>query len=487
MQRHISLALVCLLVSVIGVGPLPLHAQSSSATFSRGDCNNDGAYNIADAISALNAFFGSGTVPGCLDACDVNDDGGFNIADAVSILSSIFVAGSPPPAAPTFPDCGADPTTDGLDCATQPTAGCASSSFTLDDSIELQQQVWQTVFTTPFDVETEFTYPLDNPVIESGLYSGLSIQGEPFVLDVRSTIPIDITSPDLAITDAERSWALAEGLEYSGVFGVLQSPNGEIPIFGLAVYVGGIDDSRLLVTGISDEATLALFDPALPAVGANIALVWPSVELCLEFNEYCLDPTCVADCQDDYTQAVDAAEAAHTAETQAAETAFNIAETAAAQTRNIAINAANASYNVARTAAQNTFATAAIACTAAITAAHIGCAFVTAVLWWTGGAATLACVLAAQASYAICLGLATAALNGAINAAQATRTIAVDAANASYAVAVAAAQATYDAAVAAAAAALEAALAAAESALEECLGACPWIVCGTFMIYIFIF
>lgn len=82
--------------------------------FIRGDCNGDGAYNIADAVSGLDALFGGGDAQ-CVDSCDVNDDGSFNIADVVFQLSNLFSGGMDPNA--PFPDCGEDPTADGLDCA----------------------------------------------------------------------------------------------------------------------------------------------------------------------------------------------------------------------------------------------------------------------------------------------------------------------------------------------------------------------------------
>lgn len=85
--------------------------------FSRGDCNADGAQNIADAVAGLDALFSGGSVP-CIDACDLNDDGGFDIADVIFTLSNLF-SGGPDPAAP-FPDCGTDPTADGLGCDTFP-------------------------------------------------------------------------------------------------------------------------------------------------------------------------------------------------------------------------------------------------------------------------------------------------------------------------------------------------------------------------------
>jgi hypothetical protein len=70
---------------------------------------------MTDAIAALGSLFGQDAV-GCVDAADANDDGAFDIADAVSILTSLFVPGASPPS-PPHPGCGADPTPDPLDCA----------------------------------------------------------------------------------------------------------------------------------------------------------------------------------------------------------------------------------------------------------------------------------------------------------------------------------------------------------------------------------
>ncbi len=81
----------------------------------RGDCNQDGAYNIADAVTILAALFDAGTVvPNCVDACDMNDDGSFDISDPIFGLANLFSSGAPPSA--PHPGCGTDPTADSLDC-----------------------------------------------------------------------------------------------------------------------------------------------------------------------------------------------------------------------------------------------------------------------------------------------------------------------------------------------------------------------------------
>ena len=72
---------------------------------------------MADAVFLLSSLF----IPGsdstsCFDAADCNDDGGANVADAVYLLSSLFIPGSPDLPLPSGPECGVDPTADGLEC-----------------------------------------------------------------------------------------------------------------------------------------------------------------------------------------------------------------------------------------------------------------------------------------------------------------------------------------------------------------------------------
>ena len=83
------------------------------STFVRGDCNDDGAINVADAIFLLFALFRTGIPLTCDDTCDSNDDGLLNISDVVRLLL-LFFAQWPLPG----PDvCGEDLTPDVLDCA----------------------------------------------------------------------------------------------------------------------------------------------------------------------------------------------------------------------------------------------------------------------------------------------------------------------------------------------------------------------------------
>ncbi len=99
---------------------------ASSTFIRRGDCNNDGSVNIADAIFELSLLFPAPGVPipvaNCDDACDANDDGDINIADAIAVLGSLF--GSTPNPLPAPGDsCGVDPTIDALSCPSS-SVGC---------------------------------------------------------------------------------------------------------------------------------------------------------------------------------------------------------------------------------------------------------------------------------------------------------------------------------------------------------------------------
>ncbi|MEM7165762.1 MAG: hypothetical protein AAF581_09875 [Planctomycetota bacterium] len=96
-------------------------AVDFSSWFRRGDVNDDGATNIADAVYLLGHLFavGSPNAINCRDAADANDDAAINISDAVTILNSLFVQASQP-LPPPYYDCGTDPTAaDGIDCLIQ--------------------------------------------------------------------------------------------------------------------------------------------------------------------------------------------------------------------------------------------------------------------------------------------------------------------------------------------------------------------------------
>ena len=83
--------------------------------FLRGDCNDDGAVDISDAVSTLGALFLGEGDPGCDDACDSNDDGTVDISDAIATLGVLFLGNGVIPL-PGMTGCGVDPTDDDVGC-----------------------------------------------------------------------------------------------------------------------------------------------------------------------------------------------------------------------------------------------------------------------------------------------------------------------------------------------------------------------------------
>ncbi|MGE3164928.1 MAG: hypothetical protein AB7O52_08475 [Planctomycetota bacterium] len=122
---QLGLPPVQMVVSVNGspITPAVLAGSVTVQAFSapqlrRGDCNDDGAQNLADAIALLATLFPNGSpfMPPCLDACDANDDGSMNLSDVIAILASQFGSPIVPLPAPST-SCGADTTPSALDCA----------------------------------------------------------------------------------------------------------------------------------------------------------------------------------------------------------------------------------------------------------------------------------------------------------------------------------------------------------------------------------
>ncbi len=84
-------------------------------SFRRGDCNDDGAVDISDAIFTLGSLFLDDGIPSCDDACDSNDDGAVDISDAIATLGVLFLGDGVIPL-PGMNDCGVDLTDDPIGC-----------------------------------------------------------------------------------------------------------------------------------------------------------------------------------------------------------------------------------------------------------------------------------------------------------------------------------------------------------------------------------
>ncbi len=110
--------------SDFGPGEVPLYkllvpiSLEVDVPFIRGDYDGDGQVLTNDPLMELQFIFGvpGATPPSCDDAADYDDNGNIFTNDPLMALQSIFgVPGSVPPQ-PPYPDCGSDPTEDGLYC-----------------------------------------------------------------------------------------------------------------------------------------------------------------------------------------------------------------------------------------------------------------------------------------------------------------------------------------------------------------------------------
>jgi hypothetical protein len=79
----------------------------------RGDGNQDGSVDLADALATLGYLFG-GKPPPCLPAADANASAALDLTDPIDLLNFLFQAGLPPP--PPHPACGEDAGGDDRGC-----------------------------------------------------------------------------------------------------------------------------------------------------------------------------------------------------------------------------------------------------------------------------------------------------------------------------------------------------------------------------------
>jgi len=88
----------------------------AQSPFLRGDIDCDGDHDNDDVAAFQTWIFGGGMPPPCPDAADLNDNGQIDITDLTHLVN--FVTTGVPPPAPPYPNCGYDPTLDGIICPT---------------------------------------------------------------------------------------------------------------------------------------------------------------------------------------------------------------------------------------------------------------------------------------------------------------------------------------------------------------------------------
>jgi hypothetical protein len=105
-------------------------APSIRKRFIRGDANQDGKVDLADALTILGELF-QGRPMICGDASDVNDSSLLDLTDAVYLLHHLFQGGSPP--AHPYPSPGGDPTFESNSLGGLDDLGCSFETYHSDD------------------------------------------------------------------------------------------------------------------------------------------------------------------------------------------------------------------------------------------------------------------------------------------------------------------------------------------------------------------
>jgi hypothetical protein len=156
-----SLRAAAFSAAVLAPALQPAVAQSA---FERGDVNDDGVIDIADAVRTLLVLFSGDGPIACQKSADINDDSKVDISDPVRLLGFLFLGSDPPP--PPFGRCGGDPTPDALACGvnrcTGPDAACAdlvaaSIEFEGPDWSEFSTSITRVVATVRNDGPAPYT------------------------------------------------------------------------------------------------------------------------------------------------------------------------------------------------------------------------------------------------------------------------------------------------------------------------------------------
>ena len=120
-RAYVDLANPCV-PQTTNCAPGVIYVHTVESVFERGDVDESGTVNVADAVLLLAYLFppaGSVIEISCDDAADANADGSLSILDVVTLLAALF------PVSPTMPTTLPAPTGG---CGAAPLLGCSSFS-----------------------------------------------------------------------------------------------------------------------------------------------------------------------------------------------------------------------------------------------------------------------------------------------------------------------------------------------------------------------
>ncbi|MFK7961103.1 MAG: hypothetical protein AB8G96_11315 [Phycisphaerales bacterium] len=348
------------------------------------------------------------------------------------------------------------------------------------DVVDDRETAWNTIFSTAHNAD-EWTYLLDRPVDDTGIYVGANSHGEAFELDARMVTEVDVTDPALGISGQDQAWLLANDYRFTTTIGLLGSTQGSIPVIGMTVWspnAQGVHESRFFINGLEDPSS-GLFDPETEAASSyTIDFSSFGVPILVPTPIFCPDPACVDACNDEYDDAVKDAEEAYQEARDAAGRAARDRDAANEARRDQSKTDADNAMNDARDAADVELRADLENCTGLSVGGVVVGIIATAGSWFTAGASSATFALGCLALDIACANAATDSHSEAVADAKATQSAAHAAADAQY-------EADQldsfgqllddlDDAMWAQSNAIQDA----EAALLECLDGCPMVVCG---------
>ncbi|MFN0060627.1 MAG: hypothetical protein ACKVX7_19405 [Planctomycetota bacterium] len=357
---------------------------------------------------------------------------------------------------------------------------------TPDELIDIWEDLFETLFAKPFD-PNQWTYPLETPVDQEGVFAGVNHLGQSFELEVLVFAPTPLDT--LGLTPRQIQALEAANFTISAVIGQLSTDLATVPVSGSVISTEDAThplDVRFAVGELLDPSNPLFSPPPLPVTSpGDGAGLFPLDILCFPIPLFCSDLDCAEDCTAAYNAAVAAAEAAKAAAESAANAAFDLAQSLADIQRNGEIASAHNTYAGEVANAKSAMGIGLAACAITLNVAITYCALASVFTWYTFGLATAACIATAYIVSAGCT--ATVMTVFAVDMAQASNNLStnVNAANINYNTAMAAAAAIRNSALATANAAFESARAAAQAALDACLQDCIYI-CGWMWICIYL-
>lgn len=272
--------IVCIIPIVFAVSAGMCSPAFGDSTFSRGDANADGMFDIVDPIRILSYLFVQGQELPCREAADVNNDGALDITDAIAALSALFGQSFTIP--PPFLECGADSPGTKLSCASYaPCPGVFERIGIFGGTVEVtdpRSPIFGAKAVVPSGALTK------TASISLKLAKEFPPDGRVRLLPAGKSVRLEI--PELPSYAAPTLYLPYNDTDYNGIIDGTQVPEYDVRVSVLNEYTGGwrsaeVVDVDVHANLVEVKAYVAgVYVPFMPSTDVNTG---PSVRI-LTYN-----------------------------------------------------------------------------------------------------------------------------------------------------------------------------------------------------------